>query len=424
MPQFSNSAVRRSSIAAATARGRKTGMPQKHGTPPGQPRTKPQGGTGRGTGHSKEQNFRNLAGEGRKGEIALKKTFFLLWILILISGTVPAFAEQSPFQDGLMSNPFLPVSSAESTYTILVRSAGDFAPVPGTMVQFCSDTQCMVGRTDAGGSASFEAEPGNYTVHILKAPEGYEETAEEIALTAENRTAAFTLQKASTAQPGDALSNAAPTGKTADTWDFPLSGFSLKLPASFRRARGQLLSFDCGETQSGSEIYLAGIIYIARTDEEHEAFERMIQAAGEEMTPEVTAASDEYDDGRSTVLAYLVCAGKEQSIGQIIKEELNAIASKDVSLIGETDRYSYYLIVPDYTAYAETLLNAFGDALYEEFSALYQDMRPIRTGITVKDPTTPVSGAEPGSQVPFGKTDPDGIPGIGDSLLIVKERTE
>ena len=56
---------------------------------------------------------------------------------------------------------------------------GDGDPVEGVYVQFCSDTSCMMGQTDADGYASFETEEGVYTVHILKAPEGYEGTSEE-----------------------------------------------------------------------------------------------------------------------------------------------------------------------------------------------------------------------------------------------------
>ena len=68
-----------------------------------------------------------------------------------------------------------------STYNVIVRdSEGD--PVKGVAVQFCSDTSCMVGKTDADGVASFEADEGMvYTIHILKVPEGVEKTNEEFS---------------------------------------------------------------------------------------------------------------------------------------------------------------------------------------------------------------------------------------------------
>ena len=87
------------------------------------------------------------------------------------------------------------VPSAENTYLILVQDADDASPLSGVTVQFCSDTECMVNRTDENGSAAFEAEPGNYTAHVLKVPTGYEANKEELSLTAENRMASFSLRK-------------------------------------------------------------------------------------------------------------------------------------------------------------------------------------------------------------------------------------
>ena len=100
------------------------------------------------------------------------------------------------------------VSDAENTYIILVQDAEDASPISGATVQFCSDTQCMVGRTDATGSASFEVDPGNYTAHVLKVPEGYEASEEEIALSADNRTAVFAIRKAGAAKESGAEAGA------------------------------------------------------------------------------------------------------------------------------------------------------------------------------------------------------------------------
>ena len=92
------------------------------------------------------------------------------------------------------------VSASAITYTVLVQDAADAAPLAGAMVQFCSDTLCVVSPTDAAGTAVFTMEPGSYTAHILKAPEGYETSAEEAVLTAENPTATLVLHKIGAAQ--------------------------------------------------------------------------------------------------------------------------------------------------------------------------------------------------------------------------------
>ena len=65
---------------------------------------------------------------------------------------------------------------------IVLDENGD--PVEKATVQFCSDVQCMMGKTDADGLATFEVPEGNYTVHILKVPEGYEKNPDEFTLPA------------------------------------------------------------------------------------------------------------------------------------------------------------------------------------------------------------------------------------------------
>ena len=70
-----------------------------------------------------------------------------------------------------------PVTSNDETakeciYTIKITDE-DGIPVEGAMIQFCSDTMCMTGKTDPNGTVCFTDEPGNYEVHVLKAPAGY-----------------------------------------------------------------------------------------------------------------------------------------------------------------------------------------------------------------------------------------------------------
>ena len=61
--------------------------------------------------------------------------------------------------------------SEEAYFIVVTDEAGN--PLPGVTVQFCSDAECMTAQTDRTGTARFDREAGEYTVHILKAPEGY-----------------------------------------------------------------------------------------------------------------------------------------------------------------------------------------------------------------------------------------------------------
>ena len=81
-------------------------------------------------------------------------------------------------------------------YRVIVSNEeGDL--LEGVYVQFCSDSTCTLGMTDANGVAEFpdEAE-GTYTIHILKVPEGYEETTEEIQTEAVYSDVYYVLKKA------------------------------------------------------------------------------------------------------------------------------------------------------------------------------------------------------------------------------------
>ena len=46
-------------------------------------------------------------------------------------------------------------------------------PVPGVMVNFCTDTTCTMAKADDDGIITFDGEPDVYHVELLKLPEGY-----------------------------------------------------------------------------------------------------------------------------------------------------------------------------------------------------------------------------------------------------------
>ncbi|MBQ9458994.1 MAG: hypothetical protein IJU66_03590 [Oscillospiraceae bacterium] len=79
-------------------------------------------------------------------------------------------------------------------YRILVTDeAGN--PVEGVSVQFCSDTLCKLAPTGADGTASFDDPEGDYTVHILKAPDGYEKDGAEYAVPQKYGTLTIVLKR-------------------------------------------------------------------------------------------------------------------------------------------------------------------------------------------------------------------------------------
>lgn len=89
------------------------------------------------------------------------------------------------------------VQGSEENLCRVTVSDADGNAVEGAMVQFCSDDACVLGKTDAEGVASFEAEEGiTYTIHILKVPEGYEKTDDEFTVAGTDSEVHVVLQRA------------------------------------------------------------------------------------------------------------------------------------------------------------------------------------------------------------------------------------
>lgn len=73
------------------------------------------------------------------------------------------------------------VKNDDSVYRVIVTDE-DGAPIPEVIVQFCSDSTCKAEGTDETGTVVFPEKKGQYTVHILMAPEEYAEDKTEYTL--------------------------------------------------------------------------------------------------------------------------------------------------------------------------------------------------------------------------------------------------
>ena len=70
-------------------------------------------------------------------------------------------------------------TAANSVGAYRVYVFDDNGPVPGAVIQFCSDTTCSMGKTDENGLASFSQPEGKYVIHVLVVPDGYEPVKNE-----------------------------------------------------------------------------------------------------------------------------------------------------------------------------------------------------------------------------------------------------
>jgi hypothetical protein len=85
-------------------------------------------------------------------------------------------------------------AAIQTGYDVHVKDAD--GPVAGVMIQFCDDSTCNMGTTDENGVAHFDLPSGKeYEIHILVAPDGYQED-ETVYHPDENNQATIELKKA------------------------------------------------------------------------------------------------------------------------------------------------------------------------------------------------------------------------------------
>lgn len=116
---------------------------------------------------------------GRDGTILAPPVIGVPYELSLYEETIDSLLSDAAPESDIASVGSEAHADAKDKYNVYVTDS-EGAPVKGVTVQFCSDDTCTLGKTDADGLASFDAEEGQvYTIHILKVPEGVEKSDEE-----------------------------------------------------------------------------------------------------------------------------------------------------------------------------------------------------------------------------------------------------
>ena len=306
---------------------------------------------------------------------------------------------------------------AAGFYQIHVIDAATMDPIEGARVQFCSDTACMMGITDINGLASFESDPGNYTVHLLKAPKGYKGSTEEFTLTADSREATYQLEKEE-AEAAEDTGNSADSQNTDNPklqaeWDCPNTGFTFSVPETFKDLIGDVAATDRGEIQIGSGVVEGYIVYLGRTNAEIEEFEKTIGEISEDgMTDEQKDAYDAFIGQIPTIAIFRVIGlsgGKD-------KNYLNEYYTQPIKVceeLGTAGDYTFYYVVLDFTEdYWNWFRSTYPEDRLNEFTKLWEEAGTtdnFRSRITVKAPemhyTAPNEGA-----ISFETVDLEGNP--------------
>lgn len=94
-----------------------------------------------------------------------------------------------------MNSAVSPALSVEATYTIKCTDT-EGNPIPGVMLQICDESTCQVAVTDSDGKYTMTTSPYPWEVHILMAPSGYKNEADQVkTLPIEGGEAQFILTK-------------------------------------------------------------------------------------------------------------------------------------------------------------------------------------------------------------------------------------
>ena len=313
-------------------------------------------------------------------------------------------------------------------YVIFVKDANTNEPLAGVRVQFCSDSECMMGVTDGNGTAVFNVDPGNYEAHILKPSAGYQKNKETAELTADDRTAVFALLKegeeliaaeaadrmaAAAEETGEKSTGTEPDGyrKTDAEWSFGMTGFTFKVPERYKEYKGQYHAADRGETDFNTNIFYSTLLYLPRTDKERE--DVMTYYYG------LTESEMETDEARQRVADYykfnlataMIIAIKNDMDFETVLDEFVEDRStiRKTGQLGTAGDYNYYYIIPDYSDYDAM----FREEMPEEMYAEYQDVmanveEDVLNGVTLKGAHRAFEVTPVGTKLSFETTDLNG----------------
>ena len=305
-------------------------------------------------------------------------------------------------------------------YLVRVMEAETMNPIPNVRLQFCSDTMCRMGKTDENGLVMFEVDPGTYTVHMMKAPEGYVKSEEEFTLDKDNREVTYYLSKEGTeAEPAESADNK--SAESDSVMDFPLAGFTFDAPEEFNHLMGEIRSNDIGEI-GDTGVVIGYVAYQAKTTAEaEEYFNTLGVTTVEDITDEVTEKMQKFYEDTPTILLFRVMGVKgDQDLEELKKQmfEFPVLAFDELGTAGD---YKFYYVVLDDEEYFEELRNTnYPQDKLDEAYKLWQEAGAtsnFKDRVTIKEPVSIYPSTEDGAAVSFETHDLDGNPVTSQELF-------
>ena len=259
------------------------------------------------------------------------------------------------------------VETKDTGYSVLVVNVNN-TPVEGVTVQFCTDTECMLGETGADGVAEFDTagKTGNFTVHILAVPEGYDEDETEYVTRDTYSRLKITLT-------GGAVKVEEPGVEILET-----IGMTISLPEFMQDLKGCIIWNDSAY-DAGSYYCLANYYGFSKAD-----YDALMEAKGNVDNDDensVNAYKERLAKAQENIngpVCFIFATKNGEDIAfahdiKIGKYTLGDVVGADYDL-GKTGDYQYYLYTLDYSKLSAYLGETTSTAeIVDEYVSLVDD---------------------------------------------------
>ena len=307
-------------------------------------------------------------------------------------------------------------------YLVFVKDAETMAPIQNVRLQFCSDSLCQMGKTDENGLASFHSEdPGTFTVHMMKVPDGYVKSEEEITLDKDNCSAVYFLDKEGAESQTGADSVNTESTESDMVLDLPLTGFTFNAPEEFKHVLGEIRTNDAGEVSVASDVVAGYVGYQAKTEAELEEYVNTLGIDPmDEVTDETIAKMQAfYKDSPNLVFFRVMGVRGDQDLEEVKKKmfDLPILVCDEIGTAGD---YKFYYVVLEDSDFEELRNTDYPQDKLEEAYKFWQEAATtnnFKDRITVKEPFSPYPDVEDGAAVSFETKDLDGNPVTSQELL-------
>ena len=307
-------------------------------------------------------------------------------------------------------------------YLVFVKDAETMAPIQNVRLQFCSDSLCQMGKTDENGLASFHSEdPGTFTVHMMKVPDGYVKSEEEITLDKDNCSAVYFLDKEGAESQTGADSVNTESTESDMVLDLPLTGFTFNAPEEFKHVLGEIRTNDVGEVSVASDVVAGYVGYQAKTEAELEEYVNTLGIDPmDEVTDETIAKMQAfYKDSPNLVFFRVMGVRGDQDLEEVKKKmfDLPILVCDEIGTAGD---YKFYYVVLEDSDFEKLRNTDYPQDKLEEAYKFWQEAATtnnFKDRITVKEPASIYPDIEDGAAVSFETQDLEGNPVTSQELL-------